>query len=185
MQTLKKENIKIFVLAFLLLLIDLISKFQANVYLKEFFYIDTLHLLQLNENLSLSLVHHYRGINLFGGDNNVGILLVILLMTYLFFYAFVYKKITKQNESITSKLSFAFIAAGMGNIIEIVYHGYATDFLYFRPLNELLNSVGIFNIADIFLFIGGFLFILHLIIEISAHVKDRTEKKKKIALEQN
>lgn len=65
------------------------------------------------------------------------------------------------------------LAGAVGNGIDRVIHGYVVDMFQLEP--KFLSWFGIFNIADIFITIGGILFCFYLIFggrkEESAHVK--------------
>lgn len=61
---------------------------------------------------------------------------------------------------------YCIIAGGIGNLIDRVVNGYVVDMFDFRLIN-----FAIFNVADIFICVGGGLFMLYLVLEMIAAEK--------------
>jgi len=162
-----KENIGFFVLALILLVIDLFSKHQANYHLKSLLFEQEIHLLPLSDSLGLSLAHNYERITILGLGQNLSVAMIILLMFFLVFVIYgrsQYQKMLPSKHLFFAKLSIVFLFAGLGNLLEILHHGYATDFIYFLPLNSINERFNIFNTADLFLFTSVFLLLINLLI---------------------
>lgn len=72
-------------------------------------------------------------------------------------YAF-YKKLILTK---VGRWSLAFVAGGaVGNLIDRILHGYVVDMFYFE-----LIDFPVFNVADIFIVIGGFLFAYYILFQ--------------------
>ncbi len=73
------------------------------------------------------------------------------------FYAF-YKKMILTK---VGKWSLIFVAGGaIGNLVDRILHGYVVDMFYFE-----LIDFPVFNVADIFIVIGGILFAYYVVIQ--------------------
>ena len=141
---------KIFIITFILLILDLVSKFiitkvfmvnESLVLIKNFFaltYVGAFSI--LNGKVSFISI--------------VSLIVVILLIYYL---------IKEKKHNNYEVLSYSLVLAGaLGNLLNRLIYGYVIDFLDF---NILGYNYPIFNLADIFIVIGIFLLIIYLIKE--------------------
>lgn len=81
------------------------------------------------------------------------VFLIISTTTGLIFWLI---KLCKSSQEQSLKLAFSFLIGGaIANLIDRIKHKGVTDFLYIKN-----KFAPIFNIADIFIFIGGILCIL-------------------------
>ena len=74
-------------------------------------------------------------------------------------FSFLFKNIKKKNHNKMLLFGLSFILGGaIGNFIDRFFHGFVTDFFDFRLIN-----FAIFNIADVFITIGGILFCIYIL----------------------
>ncbi|WP_290773120.1 signal peptidase II [Anaerofustis sp.] len=89
--------------------------------------------------------------------NTVMLTVVSFLFIVLVAY-FLFKNIKRKDRKVFL-LGLSFVLGGaIGNFIDRVLHGFVTDFFDFRLIN-----FAIFNVADVFITIGGILFCMHII----------------------
>ena len=75
---------------------------------------------------------------------------LFLIMFYL------YLRLPEKNRYVWVKLVLVLLMAGaVGNLIDRCAHNYVIDFFYFKLIN-----FAVFNVADIYITVGAFLFIL-------------------------
>ncbi len=145
---------KIFIITFILLILDLVSKFIIT---KVFMVNESLVLIK--NFFALTYVHNYGGaFSILNGKVSfisiVSLIVVILLIYYL---------IKEKKHNNYEVLSYSLVLAGaLGNLLNRLIYGYVIDFLDF---NILGYNYPIFNLADIFIVIGIFLLIIYLIKE--------------------
>ncbi|WP_303863123.1 signal peptidase II [Alkalibaculum bacchi] len=76
-------------------------------------------------------------------------LFLLILLGVLIFY-------NQNNAEPRMLLALSFIIGGAsGNFVDRIYNGYVTDFLYIK-----YKKLPVFNIADIFIFLGAILLML-------------------------
>jgi len=171
MTFLTSSKLKVLVLIVSLLLLDLITKFYANNLL-PLYTEGPLNLTYFSENISLLLVHHYKGMEAMGMSHSFVLFLMAILAAYLLFESLYSQKDYKRY-------SFAVYLGGYGNVVEIAYHDYATDFLHFQPLNELLGGrIYIFNIADIIIPVSLIILFSGLLYDLSTKIFNYCKSKK-------
>ena len=136
--------------------IDLITKiaFQDKVYpfLKGFI---SIHSVDLNKGAAWSIL---------SGHTWVLIVVTLIFLVFLFLFDSKYK-----SESILYNIAFSFIVGGgVGNLIDRIFLGGVRDFLVF----DFWPSFPVFNVADVFLCVGVFLFVLYLLFGFSENKKE-------------
>ena len=100
------------------------------------------------------------------------------LIIFTFFVLFLMDRYIKKEAVFTSlsRLSLGMIIGGiLGNLIDrIVFHG-VTDYLLFVFGNK---SFPVFNIADILITVGVFIYFLYCLLEIGKNFKEKTKSSK-------
>lgn len=86
-------------------------------------------------------------------------LILIAIMVLVFIIGYSIKNNLKQKENIILSI---IIAGIVGNLIDRLLYGYVIDFLSFKIINY---DFPVFNIADILVCIGCFIYIIYLIKE--------------------
>lgn len=139
---------KIFIISFIILLIDLVSK--------------RLVINLLIENESIKVIDGFFSLTYV---KNTGIafsmiegyvwLIVIATIIILFM---LFKYIKDGINSNSELVSYGFIMGGaIGNLIDRIFYGYVVDFFDFTIFNY---QAPIFNVADIFIVVGVFMLII-------------------------
>ena len=136
---------KIFILSFIILLIDQLSKIILDKVLilgksikifDKFLYITKVY----NDGISFSLLT---------GKRYLIIIISIIILIFLYFYM---KKFKENKRNI---IAFALLIGGLlGNLIDRIIYGYVIDFIDFYIFNY---NYPIFNIADVCICIGVFI----------------------------
>ena len=139
-------NMKKIILPIFIILFDQITKFLVEKYLyfKQISVIDNVLLFTYVQN---------RG-GAWGIFNNIPLLFIVLIpivVIGLFFYAIHSKR---KLEIISISM---IIGGALGNYIDRLFRGYVVDFIDFRIWP-------VFNVADIFVVVGGLLLILSAIL---------------------
>ena len=138
-----KKNITIFLIIFLIFIIDLFTKYYAvnNLMLN--------HSVTINNYINLTLAFNYGAafslLNDAGGWQRW--FFIVFSVIVIFIISYILKK-DKEPEYI----AFSFVLAGaIGNLYDRVFYGYVIDFIEFHYKNFYWP---IFNIADIAISIG-------------------------------
>ena len=136
---------KIFILSFIMLLIDQLSKIILDKVLilgksikifDKFLYITKVY----NDGISFSMLT---------GKRYLIIRISIIILIFLYFYM---KKFKENKRNI---IAFSLLIGGLlGNLIDRIIHGYVIDFIDFYIFNY---NYPIFNIADVCICIGVFI----------------------------
>ncbi|MDD5865925.1 MAG: signal peptidase II [bacterium] len=136
---------KIFILSFIILLIDQLSKIILDKVLilgksikifDKFLYITKVY----NDGISFSMLT---------GKRYLIIIISIIILVFLYFYL---KKFKENKKNI---IAFSLLIGGLlGNLIDRIIHGYVIDFIDFYIFNY---NYPIFNIADVCICIGVFI----------------------------
>ena len=136
---------KIFILSFIMLLIDQLSKIILDKVLilgksikifDKFLYITKVY----NDGISFSMLT---------GKRYLIIMISIIILIFLYFYM---KKFKENKRNI---IAFSLLIGGLlGNLIDRIIHGYVIDFIDFYIFNY---NYPIFNIADVCICIGVFI----------------------------
>ena len=137
-----------YLVIFLLIVIDLSSKFCAQEYLEFGQNIPLIPILDLllvyNSGIAFS-IFDFNNTMLSFGLSVLGMLVVIYLHS-----------LYKNEQSLINRISLILIISGaLGNIIDRLPDGVVTDFLFFHIGN---TSFFIFNFADAFISVGAILF---------------------------
>lgn len=84
-----------------------------------------------------------------------------VIATLLVLCAIIYAFLKKLIPTKLGRLALAFVAGGaVGNLIDRILHGYVVDMFYFE-----LIDFPVFNVADIFIVIGGILFAYYVLVQ--------------------
>lgn len=95
---------------------------------------------------------------MFGGKTIFIVLVSVLVLGYLLFELFYHKK-----RNLIVDTSIAMIVGGLiGNLFDRLYFGYVRDFLDF---NIFGYNFAIFNLADTFIVVGAFIFLVGIFLE--------------------
>lgn len=140
---------KTFIVAFIVLIIDLTSKFvlfnelsinKTYVIIKNFFSID----LVKNNGAAFSILEN---------QNIFLISISVIILIYLLYL------LNKQSTKFINYLSFGLLIGGLfGNLIDRLFLGYVRDFFSFKIFGY---NFAIFNVADVAIVVGALiLFIL-------------------------
>lgn len=85
------------------------------------------------------------------------ILITLVILAFIIIYSF------KNKIKHTEKIILSILTAGIiGNLIDRILYGYVIDFLSFKIINY---DFPVFNIADILVCVGCFIYIIYLIKE--------------------
>ena len=84
-----------------------------------------------------------------------------VIATLLVLCAIIHAFLKKLIPTKLGRLALAFVAGGaVGNLIDRILHGYVVDMFYFE-----LIDFPVFNVADIFIVIGGILFAYYVLVQ--------------------
>ena len=144
----KKKYLSIFMLIFILIIIDQISKILVLNFLKT-------EIVFIKNFFSFLFVKNFgAAFGLFGGN----VLLLIAITCTLIIYL-IYDIKTHLNNKLNILCSSLILAGAIGNLIDRVVHGYVIDFISFTLFNK---QMPVFNIADICVTFGviGLIYIM-------------------------
>lgn len=144
----KKKNITIIGLIFIMILIDQISKILVLNYLTD-------EIIIIKNFFSFLFVKNYgAAFGLFGGN----VLLLIAITCGLIIYL-TYDIKTHLNDKLNIFCSSLILSGAIGNLIDRIVHGYVVDFISFTLFNK---QMPVFNIADICITFGviGLIYIM-------------------------
>lgn len=110
-----------------------------------------------------------------GGLSNLTVFLIILSIGILGFFIYLYKDIDFKNKKVFSISLVMVISGTIGNLIDRIIFQSVTDFLDFYIFGY---DYPVFNIADILLVIGFFIFLVDLVF-LSDKRKEEKEALKK------
>lgn len=148
------ENMYCFILMFLIVIADQVSKHYAVLFLQgksSFTVIIDVFSFQYHENRGAAwgMLENHRWIFM-----TVSIVAIIAIIAYI-----IWTRKERQSRLLLVSLSM-FAGGGIGNMIDRIFLGYVVDFLRFDFID-----FPIFNVADSFITIGAGLMILYLILE--------------------
>ena len=145
----KKKAMELFLGTALLVLIDQLTKWLAVKKLhnkKPIAVIDGVFEFHYLENFGSA----------FGLLQGQRILFVVLALAMLFLIPYLYLKIPRTAHFVFLRITAVlFLAGALGNAIDRITHAYVIDFLYF-----VLINFPIFNVADIYVTVAAFGFVL-------------------------
>ena len=141
-------------IAFLLIVIDQITKYFANIYKPSLDIIGDFFKVQYIENTGTIF-------GLLENSNYLFVVLAIILCVAIVFYM---KKNVEKN-SVKEKAFVLILAGGIGNLIDRIIRGFVVDFIS-------LKWVGIFNFSDMYIVLGVTIIVL-------IELKDIFEEKRK------
>lgn len=148
------KKIKYILLMLFIFILDQISKIiimntiklgSSKTIIKNFFSLTYTH----NDGAAFGM---------FGGKTLFIVIISLLVLAYLLFEIFKHKK-----RYIITDISASLIIGGLlGNLFDRLYYGYVRDFFDFKIFGY---NTAIFNIGDIAIVIGAFLFIIGIFME--------------------
>jgi signal peptidase II len=156
------SNIKFFLAAASLILVDLFSKGYVEDFLQQGDVANILPFLSITLAFNSGIAFSLLDFNNFFTDY---VLLFIGLIITVFLV-----KLFKQEDNITSKVGLILIISGaLGNIIDRAMDGVVTDFLLFFVGN---TPFFIFNLADAYISCGA---VLYFGIELSNYISKKAQ----------
>ncbi|MBS5704227.1 MAG: signal peptidase II [Butyricicoccus pullicaecorum] len=91
-------------------------------------------------------------------ENHIAFFVIATLVVLL---AIIYAFYSKLIRTRLGHLALVFVSGGaIGNFLDRIFHGYVVDMFYFE-----LIDFPVFNVADIFIVIGGVLFAYYILIQ--------------------
>lgn len=148
------SNFKNYALFALVLVADQVTKSIARTNLVEG---DPISF--LSGHLKFFLVHNTGAFLSLGASWPYHVRLVVLILFVIFLLYFLWRMMTHSSTDVKHKICYALVlGGGMGNLIDRLYLGEVTDFVWigFGPL-----QTGVFNIADMAILFG----VIYLILE--------------------
>ena len=156
------SNIKFFLAAASLILVDLFSKGYVEEFLQQGDAVNILPFLSITLAFNSGIAFSLLDFNNFFTDY---VLLFIGLIITVFLV-----RLFKQEDNITSKVGLILIISGaLGNIIDRAMDGVVTDFLLFFVGN---TPFFIFNLADAYISCGA---VLYFGIELSNYISKKAQ----------
>lgn len=156
------SNIKFFIAAASLILVDLFSKGYVEDFFQQGDVLNILPFLSITLAFNSGIAFSLLDFNNFFTDY---VLLFIGLIITIFLV-----RLFKQEHNITSKVGLILIISGaMGNIIDRAMDGVVTDFLLFFVGN---TPFFIFNLADAYISCGA---VLYFGIELSKYISNKAQ----------
>ena len=156
------SNIKFFLAAASLILVDLFSKGYVEDFFQQGDVVNILPFLGITLAFNSGIAFSLLDFNNFFTDY---VLLFIGLIITVFLV-----RLFKQEDNITSKVGLILIISGaLGNIIDRAMDGVVTDFLLFFVGN---TSFFIFNLADAYISCGA---VLYFGIELSNYISKKAQ----------
>ena len=156
------SNIKFFIAAASLILVDLVSKGYVEDFFQQGDVVNILPFLSITLAFNSGIAFSLLDFNNFFTDY---VLLFIGLIITIFLV-----RLFKQEHNITSKVGLILIISGaMGNIIDRTMDGVVTDFLLFFVGN---TPFFIFNLADAYISCGA---VLYFGIELSKYISNKAQ----------
>ena len=156
------SNIKFFLAAASLILVDLFSKGYVEDFLQQGDAVNILPFLSITLAFNSGIAFSLLDFNNFFTDY---VLLFIGLIITIFLI-----RLFKQEDNITSKVGLILIISGaLGNIIDRAMDGVVTDFLLFFIGN---TPFFIFNLADAYISCGA---VLYFGIELSNYISKKAQ----------
>lgn len=160
----KKNYIKIISFIISIVIIDQLSKLIV------------VNTLELNNALTI-INNFFRFLYIKNTGAAFGILGGNIFLLVFITLALIYYLLYELNKNINNKLYLIaiplIIGGALGNLIDRVFRGYVVDFISFIIFNK---EMAIFNIADIFIFIGV---VLYIIILLKDGIKDEKNSSNK------
>ena len=143
----------------ILLILDLLSKHFVNKYIPLYESRDF-----LPNFINLINVHNEgAGFSMLAGRT-----IFLIVFTSIFLCLFIFFYFTQIKNKLLFHVSAGFIIVGcFGNLIDRIAFGYVRDMLHF----EFWSSFPVFNVADVCVCVGIFLFVLFYLIEFTKNSK--------------
>lgn len=164
----KKNYIKIISFIISIVIIDQLSKLIV------------VNTLELNNAITI-INNFFRFLYIKNTGAAFGILGGNIFLLVFITLALIYYLLHELNKNINNKLYLIaiplIIGGALGNLIDRIFRGYVVDFISFIIFNK---EMAIFNIADIFIFIGVVLYIIILLKDGIKDEKNNSNKRNRI-----
>ena len=142
---------KIIGISLIIVVIDLITKLLIST--------------NMDLNSSITVINNFFNITYvhnFGAAFSilVGARIILIIVSLIILYL-IYRYIQKEELTKYTTICYSFLIGGIiGNLIDRVVYGYVIDFLSFKIINY---NFPIFNVADIFITLGTFMFLIRMV----------------------
>lgn len=149
-----KKIYKILLISFIVVLLDQLSKIIVRA--------------SLNVNYSIKIIGRFFKITHVENEGAAWSILngrwVFLVILSLLFLVFIFTCIKRDNRNTKLNIfGYSFLIGGIiGNMMDRILYRRVTDFLSFRIFNY---EFPVFNIADVFIVVGMFIFIIDIFLE--------------------
>ena len=155
MQFYKLKNLQKFIIFFIFVSIDLLSKYLV------FQYVDLYKFIKITSFLDITHIHNF-GIS-FGlfAETIPSVFLIIIALLVVFFIIYL---LLNAHDYLEYWGLFIIICGAIGNIIDRFVNGYVIDFIYFH-INQYYWPA--FNFADIYISIGIIMILLNVLKKIN------------------
>jgi len=159
MQFYKVKNLQKIIIFFILVSLDLLSKYLI------FNYIDLYKFIKITSFLDITHIHNF-GIS-FGlfAETIPAVFLIIIGLLVVFFIIYLF--LNAQNYFEYWGL-FIIICGAIANIIDRIANGYVIDFIYFH-INQYYWPA--FNFADIYISVGIIMILLNMLKKLNLNKK--------------
>lgn len=142
---------KIIGISSIIIVIDIITKLliDANMDLNS-------SITVINNFLNITYVHN------FGAAFSIliGARIILIIISLIVLY-FIYRYLQKEELNNYNIICYGFLIGGIiGNLIDRIVYGYVIDFLSFKIINY---NFPVFNVADIFITLGTFMFLIRMV----------------------
>ena len=142
---------KIIGISLIIIVLDIISKLLISM--------------NMNLNSSITVINNFFNITYvhnYGAAFSIliGARIVLILISLIILYI-LYKYLKKEELNKYNTICYSFLIGGIiGNLIDRIIYGYVIDFLSFKIINY---NFPIFNVADIFITLGTFMFLIRMV----------------------
>ena len=142
---------KIIGISLIIIVLDIISKLLISM--------------NMNLNSSITVITNFFNITYvhnYGAAFSIliGARIVLILISLIILYI-LYKYLKKEELNKYNNICYSFLIGGIiGNLIDRIIYGYVIDFLSFKIINY---NFPIFNVADIFITLGTFMFLIRMV----------------------
>ena len=159
MQFYKLKNLQKFIIFFIFVSIDLLSKYLV------FQYVDLYKFIKITSFLDITHIHNF-GIS-FGlfAETIPSVFLIIIALLVVFFIIYL---LLNAHDYLEYWGLFIIICGAIANIIDRFVNGYVIDFIYFH-INQYYWPA--FNFADIYISVGIIVILLNMLKKLNLNKK--------------